>query len=98
LIIKKRFRPDFKKIILDEKLSNEEKIDLMDDECKDIFEEMEDIFMKIDLKSFSSLQNDEELTFSSTLQKKDFMKSKFFPLQGEIKGDLETELKQLVNL
>ncbi|MDR0771592.1 MAG: hypothetical protein LBF15_00545 [Candidatus Peribacteria bacterium] len=43
LIVKKRFRPDFKKIVLDEKLNNEEKINEMNDEYKDIFEEMEEI-------------------------------------------------------
>jgi hypothetical protein len=42
LIVKKRFRLDFKKIVLDEKLSNEEKINEMNDEYKDIFEEMEE--------------------------------------------------------
>jgi hypothetical protein len=49
LIVKKKFRPDFKKIVLDEKLNNEEKINLMNDEYKNIFEQIEDIFVKIDL-------------------------------------------------
>ncbi|MDR1945422.1 MAG: hypothetical protein LBQ59_05175 [Candidatus Peribacteria bacterium] len=44
LIIKKRFRPDFKKIILDENLNNFDKINLLNDEYRSIFEEMEDVF------------------------------------------------------
>jgi hypothetical protein len=37
LIFKKRFRPDFKKIILDSSKTSLEKIEYFNDEYKDIF-------------------------------------------------------------
>jgi collagenase-like PrtC family protease len=49
LIIKKRYHPDFKKIILDETLLNIEKIDKLSTTYQDIFEEIEDILEKITL-------------------------------------------------
>ena len=49
LITKKRFRPDFKKIILNTELSNEEKVEKLDDSYKNIFEQIEDIFLSLDL-------------------------------------------------
>ncbi len=49
LIIKKKFRADFKEFILDENLSNEEKIKLMDDRFLNDFEKIEDILQKIEL-------------------------------------------------
>ncbi len=45
LVIKKKFRADFKEFILDESLSNEQKIDLMDDDYKDIFETLENMLL-----------------------------------------------------
>jgi hypothetical protein len=48
-IVKKRFRPDFKKIILDKNISEIEKIELLDDDYKNIFEQIDDIFMQIDV-------------------------------------------------
>jgi len=49
LVIKKRFRPDFKEFILDENLSNRQKLDLMDDSYKDDFEKIEEFIWKIEL-------------------------------------------------
>lgn len=49
LIIKKRFRPDFKQFILNDDLSNEEKVNLLDDSYVDWFEEIAIILWKIDL-------------------------------------------------
>jgi hypothetical protein len=49
LIIKKKFRADFKEFILDENLSNEEKVNLMDDSYKNIFEQINDLVEKIEL-------------------------------------------------
>lgn len=49
LIIKKRYHPDFKRIILDETLSNIEKIEQLSTSYQDIFEEIEDILEKIQL-------------------------------------------------
>ncbi len=50
LIIKKRFRPDFKEFILDENLSNKQKLDLMDDSYKDDFEKIEELVWEIELE------------------------------------------------
>lgn len=49
LIFKKRFRPDFKKIVLDETKSPLEKISYFDDKYKDIFEEISEILDEIEL-------------------------------------------------
>lgn len=47
LIIKKRFKPNFKEIILDENLSNEEKIKILDDFYQNIFEKIEELLTNI---------------------------------------------------
>ena len=49
LVIKKRFRPDFKEIILNNELSNEDKINILDDSHDDIFSQIEWLLWKIDL-------------------------------------------------
>ncbi|MDR3151027.1 MAG: hypothetical protein LBU14_05645 [Candidatus Peribacteria bacterium] len=60
MIVKKKFRPDFKKIVLDEKLNNEEKIALMNDEYRNIFEQIEDIFNLIPISSILLSSQEEE--------------------------------------
>jgi len=49
LIIKKRFRPDFKEIILDFSKTEQEKLDLLRDDCLDFFIQIQIILWKIDL-------------------------------------------------
>lgn len=49
LVVKKKFRADFKEFILDSELSNGEKIDQMDDNYTDIFEQIASLLWKIDL-------------------------------------------------
>ncbi len=49
LITKKRFRPDFKKILQNSELSNQQKIEELDDSYKDVFEQIEDIFLALDI-------------------------------------------------
>jgi len=49
LVIKKKYKADFKEFILDEEISNEYKVDLMDDDYEDIFQQIEDIFDRIDM-------------------------------------------------
>ncbi len=49
LVFKKRFRADFKRIILNDDLSNKEKLDNMSDKYLDIFEQAEQILWEIDL-------------------------------------------------
>jgi hypothetical protein len=49
LIFKKKFRPDFKEFILDSNLSNEEKINLMDDSYSNLFEQITSLLGKIEL-------------------------------------------------
>jgi hypothetical protein len=57
LVIKKRFRPDFKKIVLDEKLSPIEKIESFDERYEDKFYQVESILWKI----FLLWDNEEEI-------------------------------------
>ncbi|MDD5213711.1 MAG: U32 family peptidase [Candidatus Gracilibacteria bacterium] len=47
--IKHRFRPDFKKLVLDETISNEEKANLLNMEYKSDTQILEEIFEKLDL-------------------------------------------------
>jgi hypothetical protein len=47
--IKHRFRPDFKKLVMDETLSNEEKANLLNMEYKSDTQKLEEIFEKLDL-------------------------------------------------
>lgn len=49
LIIKKKFRPDYKKIILDKEKTNIEKIKYFDDTYTNPYEKIEEIIEKIDL-------------------------------------------------
>lgn len=49
LIFKKKFRADFKKIVLDSSLSDLDKIGMFDDNFQDIFEKIADILTKIEL-------------------------------------------------
>lgn len=49
LIFKKKFKPDFKKIILDTSLSDLDKIWYFDDTFQDIFDKIGDIMTKIDI-------------------------------------------------
>jgi hypothetical protein len=49
LIIKKKFKPEFKKIILAYNLNNEEKIKILDDSFLDVFEEIISILWKIEV-------------------------------------------------
>ena len=49
LIFKKKFRPDFKEFILNNSLSNQEKVELMNDEYVDIFSQLASILWKIEL-------------------------------------------------
>jgi hypothetical protein len=49
LVLKKRYRPDFKKILQDAELSNEDKIKELSDDFKNTFEEIEQLFLLIDI-------------------------------------------------
>lgn len=49
LIFKKKFRADFKKIVLDTSLSDLDKIGMFDDGFSDVFEKISDILTKIEL-------------------------------------------------
>ena len=51
LVVKKKFKPNFKKIILDKNISNEQKADLLDDSYENIFEKIENILTKIEIFS-----------------------------------------------
>jgi len=49
LVIKKRFRPDYKEIILEKDLSNKQKLELMNNFYIDDFEKINQLLLKIDL-------------------------------------------------
>ena len=49
LVIKKKFKPNFKEFILDESLNNQKKIELMNDDYSDIFEQITQILGKLEL-------------------------------------------------
>ena len=51
LFVKKKFKPNFKKIILDKNISNEQKVDLLDDSYENIFQKIENILTKIEIFS-----------------------------------------------
>ena len=55
LIIKKKFRADFKDFLLNPELSNEDKVEKMNDEYLDIFERIESILSEITLSWILSL-------------------------------------------
>lgn len=57
LVIKQKFRPDFKEFILDDSFSNQEKVELMNDDYKTIFERMES---KLLILSWLFMVNDDE--------------------------------------
>lgn len=61
LVLKKKFRPDFKEFILDDSLSNEEKINLMDDSYSDLFEQIASILEEIELEFFEKKPLEEKL-------------------------------------
>jgi len=70
LIIKKTFRPDFKKIILDEHLSVAQKLEKLDDTYMSPFEEIEYIFERILLGEISESEAREKLLKILKLQRK----------------------------
>ena len=51
LVVKKKFKSNFKKIILDKNISNEQKVDLLDDSYENIFQKIENILTKIEIFS-----------------------------------------------
>ena len=61
LVIKKKFRADFKDFLLDSELSNEEKIEKMSDDYFDIFEEINSILWKIEIWLLDNEKLEEEL-------------------------------------
>lgn len=61
LIVKKKFKANFKKIILDENLTNKQKIDLLDDNYENIFEKIENILTKIEIFSEEKENLEKEL-------------------------------------
>jgi hypothetical protein len=61
LIIKKKFKPNFKEFILDENLSNQEKIELMDDSYSDLFEQIAQILGKLELWFLDKIELEQNL-------------------------------------
>jgi hypothetical protein len=67
LIFKKKFRVDFKELILDEQKDNFEKIEILDDTYKDEFEEIEEILLTLTWILF--LENDNKESQEEKLYK-----------------------------
>ncbi len=61
LIVKKKFRADFKKIVLDDGLSNKEKIEMMDDDYLDIFAEVSSLLEQIELNFWDKVSLESRL-------------------------------------
>lgn len=61
LVFKKKFRPDFKEFILDESLSNQYKVEKMNDVYLNIFEQISTILWKIDLWFYDEKLLEKEL-------------------------------------
>jgi len=95
LIIKKKYRPDFKNIILDESLSNEEKICLMNDSYSDLFEQisliLEDI--ELDFKDKFSLEKDLLKLIYNSRTRVDLFFDWLKPLNSKRNKDLLTYLR-----
>lgn len=61
LIVKKRFRPDYKKIILDESLSSVNKTEKLDDTYLNLFAQINELLQNIDLWIYSKNECDSSL-------------------------------------
>lgn len=69
LIVKKRFKPNFKKIILDKNLSNEQKIEMLNDFYENIFETVENILTNIEIFPEEKQNLEKELIFIYKISK-----------------------------
>ena len=58
LIFKKKFRADFKEFILDETLSNQEKVEMMNDEYADIFQQIDELLTLTWILSFDNKEKE----------------------------------------
>lgn len=69
LIVKKKFKPNFKKIILDKNLSNEQKIEMLNDFYENIFERIENILTNIEIFPEEKQNLEKELVFIYKISK-----------------------------
>ena len=69
LIVKKRFKPNFKKIILDKNLSNEQKVEMLNDFYENIFERIENILTNIEIFPEEKQNLEKELVFIYKISK-----------------------------
>ncbi|PZM85776.1 hypothetical protein DLH72_01370 [Candidatus Gracilibacteria bacterium] len=97
LIVKKKFKPNFKKIILDENLDNEQKIDLLDDNYENIFEKIENILTKIEIFSEEKENLEKELfqILKKNLTRVDLYFDALKPLSSDHNKNILTFLKGL---
>lgn len=97
LIIKKKFKPNFKKIILDKNLTNEEKINFLSDSYENIFEKIENILTKIEIfwDSENILQKELFQIYKKNLEKTDLYFDALKPLNSEHNKNIFTFLKGL---
>lgn len=97
LIIKKRYRPDFKKIILDETLSNKEKINLLNDDYFDFFDQIENIFLDLELWVISEdvAKNNIEKIVKLSQNRVDLFFDSLYPINSKRNKNIIIYLKAL---
>ena len=97
LIIKKKFKPNFKEIILDKNLSNLEKIEKFDDNYKNIFEKIEEILTNLWFFPDEKENFEKELLqiYKKTIQKTDLYFDALKWLNSEHNKNFLTYLKWL---
>lgn len=97
LIIKKKFKPNFKKIILDESLTNEEKINILNDDYKNIFEKIEENLTNIWIFEEEKEIFEKELLniYKNTKNRVDLYFDALKPLNSEHNKNILTYLKWL---
>ncbi len=97
LIIKRKFRADFKKIILNSWLDNESIIEKMDDSYFDIFQNIESIFREIDtwLWDENELKNDLEKIIKISKNRVDLFYDSMYWINSKRNVNILTYLKAL---
>lgn len=95
LVFKKKYRADFKKIILDENLDNEQKVEKLNDDYFDIFEQIENIFREIDLwiSDEAELKKDLELIIKTSKTRVDLFYDALYPVNSRRNINIMTYLK-----
>jgi len=97
LVIKKKFRADFKDFILDMEKTNEEKVEEMKDEYFDVFDEISSILWKIDIWLSDKKLLDEQLVkiINTSKNRVDLFFDSMKPINSKRNIDILTYLRAL---